>query len=102
MTRSQSVNVREHLKSKETIRLVLTLSTRVYTAQSFNYGWLSTDNKLAHHFKEIDNCRRLGGAEAIPNIQYEVLAKPDAPSAHLLGIASAPPNLHIKRSETMY
>ena len=44
----------------------------------------------------------MGGAQAIPNIQYEVLAKPDAPSAHLLGIASAPPNLHIKRSETMY
>ena len=37
--------------------------------------------------------RRLGGAQAIPNIQYEVLAKLDAPSAHLLGIASAPPNL---------
>ena len=36
---------------------------------------------------------RLGGAQAIPNIQHEVLAKLDTPSAHLLGIALAPPNL---------
>ena len=35
-----------------------------------------------HHFNEIEGYRRLGGAQARPNNQYEVLAKPDTPPAH--------------------
>ena len=42
--------------------------------------------KLVHHFNEIDGYRRLGGAQARPNNQYEVLARLDAPSVHLLGL----------------
>ena len=61
-------------------------TTHVQKAICWHYIFGNISPAIVHHFNEIDDYRRLGGAQAIPNIQYEVLARLDAPPVHLLGI----------------